>query len=32
MHELNMLNQKRYAVTAWFHDILDFPWELQYRK
>ena len=32
MHELNLLNQKRYAVTAWFYDILDFPWELQYRK
>jgi ubiquinone/menaquinone biosynthesis C-methylase UbiE len=32
MHELNLLNRKRYAVTAWFYDILDFPWELQYRK
>ncbi len=32
MHELNLLNQKRYAVTAWFYDILDYPWELQYRK
>lgn len=32
MHELNMLNQKRYDVTAWFYDILDYPWELQYRK
>jgi len=32
MHELNLLNQKRYAITAWFYDILDFPWELQYRK
>ena len=32
MHELNLLNQRRYAVTAWFYDILDFPWELQYRK
>ena len=31
-HELNVLNQKRYAVTAWFYDILDYPWELQYRK
>ncbi len=30
--DLNLLNQKRYAVTAWFYDILDFPWELQYRK
>jgi ubiquinone/menaquinone biosynthesis C-methylase UbiE len=32
MHELNVLNQKRYAVTAWFYDILDYPWERQYRK
>lgn len=32
MHELNVLNQKRYAITAWFYDILDYPWELQYRK
>ena len=32
MHELNLLNQKRYAITAWFYDILDFPCELQYRK
>jgi len=32
IHELNLLNQKRYAITAWFYDILDYPWELQYRK
>jgi ubiquinone/menaquinone biosynthesis C-methylase UbiE len=32
MHELNLLNQRRYAVTAWFYDILDYPWERQYRK
>jgi ubiquinone/menaquinone biosynthesis C-methylase UbiE len=31
MHELNVLNQKRYAITAWFYDILDYPWERQYR-
>lgn len=31
-HELNMQNRERYAVTAWFYDILDLPWELQYRK
>lgn len=31
-HEQNLLNRKRYAITAWFYDILDFPWELQYRK
>lgn len=30
--EINLLNQKRYAITAWFYDILDYPWELQYRK
>ncbi len=29
---LNLLNQKRYAVTAWFYDILDYPWERQYQK
>ena len=32
LHELNLLNQKRYAVTAWFYDFLDYPWERQYRK
>ncbi len=32
MHELNLLNQKRYAFTAWFYDILDYPWELQDRQ
>lgn len=32
LHELNLLNQKRYAVTAWFYDLMDYPWELQYRK
>lgn len=32
VRELNLLNQKRYAVTAWFYDILDYPWERQYRK
>jgi len=31
-HEQNLLNQKRYAVTAWFYDLLDFPWEIQYRR
>ncbi len=24
--------QAKYAVTAWFYDVLDFPWELQYRR
>ena len=32
VNELNLLNQKRYAITAWFYDILDYPWELKYRK
>ena len=32
MYELNFVNRKRYAVTAWFYDILDYPWERQYRK
>src|SRR5512135_2348840 len=32
VRDLNLLNLKRYAVTAWFYDILDYPWELQYRK
>lgn len=29
---LNLLNRRRYAITAWFYDLLDFPWELRYRK
>jgi SAM-dependent methyltransferase len=24
--------QAKYNVTAWFYDILDYPWELQYRR
>ena len=24
--------QAKYEVTAWFYDLLDFPWELQYRR
>ncbi len=24
--------QTKYDITAWFYDILDFPWELQYRR
>lgn len=31
IHEENLLIQAKYNVTAWFYDILDFPWELQYR-
>jgi SAM-dependent methyltransferase len=29
--ELRRLRAK-YNLTAWFYDILDFPWELQYRR
>jgi len=32
IHTDNHLLQATYDVTAWFYDILDFPWELQYRK
>ena len=30
-NKLNHL-QKKYAITAWFYDFLDYPWERQYRK
>ena len=32
LHPKNRENFDRYSVTAWFYDILDYPWELQYRK
>lgn len=32
LHEKNRLNFDRYNITARFYDILDLPWELQYRK
>jgi len=32
LHEKNRKNQDRYSITAWFYDILDWPWERQYRK
>ena len=32
MQEKNRANRDRYNITAWFYDILDYPWELQYRK
>jgi ubiquinone/menaquinone biosynthesis C-methylase UbiE len=32
LHAGNRLNFDRYNVTAHFYDILDFPWEWQYRK
>ncbi len=32
VHEMNMRNLKRYNIVALLYDILDFPWELQYKK
>jgi len=32
MHPKNKLNQNKYQITAWFYDILDYPWELKYKK
>lgn len=32
LHKGNRLNFDRYNVTAHFYDILDLPWERQYRK
>lgn len=32
VHEDNRLLQAKYDITAWFYDILDYPWERQYRK
>src|SRR5512137_456525 len=32
LHPKNRENFDRYSVTAWFYDILDYPWERQYRK
>jgi len=31
-HEKNLLLQTKYSVTAFFYDILDYPWERRYRK
>jgi len=31
-HSRNIKNRDRYNITAWFYDILDFPWERQYRN
>jgi len=30
--EENRRNRDRYGITAWFYDLLDSPWEMQYRK
>ena len=32
IHEQNRFLQYKYNLTAWFYDILDYPWELQYRN
>lgn len=29
LHEKNGENRVRYDITAWFYDILDYPWELR---
>lgn len=31
IHKDNRLLQAKYDITAWFYDILDYPWERQYR-
>jgi len=31
-HEDNRLLQAKYNLTAYFYDLLDFPWERQYKK
>ena len=30
--EENRLLQAKYNVTAWFYDLLDYPWERLYRR
>ena len=32
INEENRLLQAKYDITAWFYDILDYPWERQYRR
>jgi len=32
LREENRRNRDRYGITAWFYDLLDAPWEMQYRK
>ena len=32
LREENRRNRERYGITAWFYDLLDTPWEMQYRK
>ncbi len=31
-HETNLLLQAKYNITAYFYDILDYPWERVYRQ
>ena len=31
-HETNLFLRKKYNITASFYDILDYPWERQYKK
>lgn len=32
LNEENQFLQAIYNITAWFYDLLDFPWERQYRQ
>jgi len=32
LHESNLLLQAKYNVTAYFYDILDYPWEMIYQQ
>ncbi len=32
LHSENLALRNKYRVTAWLYDILDYPWERQYRK
>lgn len=32
IHVDNRLLQAKYDITAWFYDLLDFPWERLYRR
>lgn len=32
INEENRSLQAKYNITAWFYDILDYPWERQYRR
>jgi len=32
IHEENRFLEAKYRITAWFYDILDYPWERQYRR